>query len=386
MNQSKNRPTVAIIQRLCPHYRRPFFQLLANQDSFSCTVLTSDPGIPQGKSNDRFQHINFYANLIQFPWGLKSYKILISIKMLMHIWSSKYDVVIAEGITNMSNNIFLLPICRFKNIKFICWDPGRRRNAPRTIWRKLADPFFNWMIKASDACIAYSSIAADYLQEVGANSNKVFIAHNSIALPTIDEDNTDSSERRHIISNTLGITGHKIILFVGVVERRKKIEQLIQAFQIAKKSLPEATSLLIIGDGNYLSELIEWTSCNFMEKDVHFLGKIIDGVDDYFRLCDIFVLPSEGGLALNQAMAHGKPVIASSADGTEIDLIKDGYNGFLLEEDNIPQLADYIEKILVNSDLAQKMGNQALMTIQEKFTLQHMVDSFTKAITFAIKE
>ena len=59
-------------------------------------------------------------------------------------------------------------------------------------------------------------------------------------------------------------------------------------------------------------------------------GKVIDGVSAYFLLGDIFVLPHFGGLSISEAMAHGLPVIATVADGCELDLIEPGGNGFLV--------------------------------------------------------
>ena len=136
------------------------------------------------------------------------------------------------------------------------------------------------------------------------------------------------------------------------IESRKRIKDLIDAFDLVRSSHPNA-SLVIIGGGIQLEELREYAKG---KENVYILGQIIDGVIKYFMACDVFALPSEGGLSLNQAMICSKPLIASSADGTELDLIEDGKNGYLFEEGDVNGLADKIEKIITVPGLSEKMG------------------------------
>ena len=61
-----------------------------------------------------------------------------------------------------------------------------------------------------------------------------------------------------------------------------------------------------------------------------FAGQIVDGVGPYFDGADLLVLPGTGGLALNEAMAHGLPLVSGYGDGSADDLVQDGVNGFRL--------------------------------------------------------
>ena len=105
----------------------------------------------------------------------------------------------------------------------------------------------------------------------------------------------------------------------------------------------------------------------------------------YYALCDVFVLPSQGGVVLNEAMACGKPVIASISDGREADLIIDGENGFIIKEGDIVSLSKYIKIILFNGDLARRMGIKSRQIIDQEFTLQKMAEGFKKALDYAFK-
>ena len=54
----------------------------------------------------------------------------------------------------------------------------------------------------------------------------------------------------------------------------------------------------------------------------------------------MYVLPGTGGLGLNEAMAHGLPMIAGYADGSADDLVVDGETGYRLRSDSAGELAD----------------------------------------------
>ena len=99
-----------------------------------------------------------------------------------------------------------------------------------------------------------------------------------------------------------------------------------------------------------------------------------------YRVGDVFVLPSTGpgetwGLAMNEAMASGRAVIASNKCGGAIDLIEDKVNGIILDLKNNTALTELIDSALNNRQLVVEMGRQSLLKIQA-FTF----GSFTNAI------
>lgn len=373
---------IAVVQRLCPHYRQPLFRSLSKEPNIELTLLTADPSRHEGIQSADFPWINFHGLPLDFGWKEKTYKIPLSFSLLRHVYQEAYDLVIAEGVTNIVTDIFLFPICKSRGIRFIWWDAGRRKNARKNIFRRVADPAINFLVNKADACIAYGSFAKEYMVGVGASPEKVFVANNTIDTQEIIDSLEETYAEVPELKKKLGLTG-QIVLYVGVVERRKKLENLITAFQ--QLQMVDPITLVIVGDGPHLSEVRAWTTSSGLNTNVRFLGRIIDGIGKYFAIADVFVLPSEGGLALNQAMAYGKPVIATSADGTEIDLITNGWNGFIAEEDNIPELAEKIALILRDQDMRLNMGLNSSSRITDKYTLTHMVTSFRNAIEYALK-
>ena len=86
-------------------------------------------------------------------------------------------------------------------------------------------------------------------------------------------------------------------------------------------------------------------------------------------------MPGLGGLSIHHAMIHSLPIISVAADGTEVDLIHNNENGFIIENDNIEQL---VEKILfiLDGDNKIKFGNKSRQIVDEKINILNMVNVF----------
>ncbi len=96
-----------------------------------------------------------------------------------------------------------------------------------------------------------------------------------------------------------------------------------------------------------------------------------------YQLCDVFVLPSTGpreswGLGINEAMASGKPVIASSNCGSATDLIKDGENGYIFKSGDVQDLVLKMQLIFDNKKDIDKLGQSSLLKIND-FTFQQFI-------------
>ena len=124
-----------------------------------------------------------------------------------------------------------------------------------------------------------------------------------------------------------------------------------------------------------------------MEKNIFVLGfKSDKEIPSYFFNGDVFLLTGMGGLAVNEAMAYGLPIISTVADGTIVDLLFEGKNGYYLYEipdfDNIYEVC---KKTLQNSKTQLwEMGNLSRQIVTEKAPLSNMVNKFEKAILYGM--
>lgn len=158
--------------------------------------------------------------------------------------------------------------------------------------------------------------------------------------------------------NLLDSTYDKLILFVGMLIKQKNIPNLLKAVKLVLTHHPR-TLFIIIGDGPEQRFLGKMSQELDIEGNIRFLGLVpYDVLPDYYTACDIFVLPSwyEGfARVLMEAALSRKPIVATDVSGVS-DLIKDSQSGYIVEVNNPEQLADRIERLLDNPELALQMG------------------------------
>lgn len=165
------------------------------------------------------------------------------------------------------------------------------------------------------------------------------------------------------------------LLFVGRLCYYKGVEYLIEAMAHVD------ANLVIIGDGELRSELEERTVELSIAHRVFFLGRCSDDeLRVWYRLCDLFVLPSvepSEAFALVQveAMAAGKPVINTNLPSGVPFVSLHGKTGLTVEPRNSSQLADAINRILSDEDLAREFSINARERVLELFTVDRMLDS-----------
>lgn len=136
------------------------------------------------------------------------------------------------------------------------------------------------------------------------------------------------------------------IAYIGRLVQEKGVDLLIDAFsEIAKKY---DAKLMIVGDGNYRSNLEEQVEKRNIKGQVIFYGQQSD-VSRFLEQTDIFVYPSVRqevfGISIVEAMAYGIPCIANNVGGIP-EVIDDGVNGFLTRECTSEEIANRIEKVI----------------------------------------
>lgn len=149
----------------------------------------------------------------------------------------------------------------------------------------------------------------------------------------------------------LGLGGKKVLLTVGRLaaeERYKGHDKVIEAVSRLPGKHPDIR-YLIIGGGDDKPRLESLArSCGVSDRTIFVDPGIGDDLADFYRLCDLFVMPSrfEGfGIVYLEALACGKPVIAGNADGAR-DALLDGELGLLVDPLDTDGLADAIDRML----------------------------------------
>jgi glycosyltransferase involved in cell wall biosynthesis len=236
-------------------------------------------------------------------------------------------------------------------------------------------------IRQFAANLAYSSHGAEGYVTLRAHPDAVFVARNPISnvtaeemLRRVDADPRILTKWRH----ENGFSEKPMVLSLGRLIAEKKVDELM----CACAALADRCDLMIIGDGPDL-ERLQGLAADGM-PNVKFMGhQTGDRLGYCVAATDLFVLPGPGGLAVQEAMSYGKPVIASLSDGTQKDLIEEGKNGFMFQSGDFGTMRELIARCLEDRDALTAMGEESRRIVAERFSFDAMQDSFLNAVEFA---
>ncbi|MDO8672199.1 MAG: glycosyltransferase family 4 protein, partial [Dehalococcoidia bacterium] len=150
------------------------------------------------------------------------------------------------------------------------------------------------------------------------------------------------------------------ILFVGRPEKRKGLKYLLRAFVYVQREFPE-TRLIVVGPKGGLHEGYEkWIRKRGLQ-DVIFTGYVSnEELPRYYKTADVFCSPATGqesfGIVLLEAMAAGKPIVASNIEGFA-GVMTHGVEGFLVRPKCEDALAMSLVHVLASESLRKAMGN-----------------------------
>lgn len=223
-----------------------------------------------------------------------------------------------------------------------------------------------------DKVIFVSDITAKQQRPIFISSVKSDIIHNGIEFnENVDDDRIDSIKKS--VSRK---DGNIIIGSVGRLSREKGYEDLLLAFSFLKKKHLKI-KLLIIGEGKLKDYLVKVATHLKIGNDVVFTGFVND-VNNYLGAIDIFVLSSytEGmPIALLEAMYMSKPIVATAVGGVQ-KIIKDKVNGILVQPACPQKLAEKIELLITNKEMAVKIGREAKKEAKKKYSVGVMVSQY----------
>lgn len=157
------------------------------------------------------------------------------------------------------------------------------------------------------------------------------------------------------------VSGKKV-LFVGRLEPRKGLAQLLSAFPLVRKAVPDAV-LLVAGTGPLERRCRRLARELGIDRAVEFLGCVSDErLPSLYAACDVYCSPALGGesfgIVLLEAMATGKAVVASNISGYRL-VVDDGRNGLLFSPGDPAGLADAIIRVLRDPALKERLEKNA---------------------------
>ncbi len=213
--------------------------------------------------------------------------------------------------------------------------------------------YFNRWFRKLDERIAVSPVAHNYVK-------KYFPAEYEIIPNGVDTQHFNPK-----VKPIDKFTDGKInILFVGRLEKRKGFDYLLEAYRLLKPEVPDCR-LIQVGPGVRLRKKYEKYVRSHKIPDVYFTGYAsYSDLPRYYKTADIVCFPATGresqGIVLLEAMAVGKPVVATDIDGYS-SVLTDGVEGIAVPPKNPEKLAEAILKLIKDKQLRQQMGERGVI-------------------------
>jgi len=178
----------------------------------------------------------------------------------------------------------------------------------------------------------------------------------------------------------------RVILFLSLLSKQKGADIAIKALN--ELSNRKNLKLIIAGDGEYLEDAKLLVKHFKLESRIVFTGFVRnEDTAKYYNASDIFIFPTlrleSFGIVIAEAMACGKPVIASNI-GAIPDVIDNGINGILIPIGDFKELARQIDLLLNNQRYSSMLAKNAQQKALERFGLDRMVEETIKVLKFAM--
>jgi glycosyltransferase involved in cell wall biosynthesis len=358
---------LAIITTHPIQYYAPIFRLLHERGNLDIKVFYTlgkagidkyDPDFKQKVSWDipltDGYPIEWVDNASENP-GSATFGGIINPQLIKQINHWQPDALLVYGWANKSH----LKLMRYFKGKVPVYFRGDSTLLDNTTWfkKKLRWLFLNWVYSFVDHAFYTGTNNFNYYKNFGLKDGQL-----SFAPHAVDNERfyAGRSAEVTLLRQNLGLnTSNILILFAGKLEEKKDPLLLLDAFlRLTDKNV----HLLFVGNG-HLQELLMAKAKN--NTNVHFIDfQNQTQMPVVYQACDLFCLPSKGpgetwGLAVNEAMACGKPVLVSDKVGCAVDLVKPGVNGYILKNGDLDSLYTCLKELTVSQKKMQEYGKQS---------------------------
>ncbi|MGD9644634.1 MAG: glycosyltransferase family 4 protein [Pirellulales bacterium] len=367
-------PRVLVFQPAVKHYRLAFWDALVERSAghYQLAVLGPLDLSPEAIRSRSYLH--------KFPFVEKPYR-----GRTVGSWPGAAElvrrerpsVVLLTATASFSTSWTLPGVARRAGAKVVGWSKvSSRAGSQRGRLARLAMRLF---VRRFDRFLCYGQTSVEELVALGYPRERIRVAPNTIDTPRIAADGEAIRARGRQLREQHGLTEKRIVLYIGRLIERKRPWDLLGAWPKLRSNLDD-TRLVLVGGGPMLDEIRRRVQSIDPERVV-VTGPVPEG-DDYawIATADVVVLPAAVGLALNQALALGTPVVIADEPGADAELIRHGQTGWRFEPRDTDELAAAVHRIFNHSKEREAVVARGLALMQNEITLDRMVEAFDSTI------
>lgn len=319
-----------------PHYRYPIYKAMS--EHFDCDFFFGDSVFEPLKTFNVKDLKGFKGFLQAVKTNFKDY---IWYKGCLQLLRCKYDYYILTGENLIIPNWIVLLWAKITRKKVFYWTHGIHQKLTKKSTILICKLFYCH----ADILLMYNNYNWKYMEELGCNRNRLRTIHNSLDT-SLQSNIYNNLKVSNIYQEHFGNTD-PVIIYIGRIQKRKKIEQIVEAMRLAAKQGFNFNFVLVgktTEDDFEIPMMVE--QCG-LSKRTWFYGPSFDENVNAQLLFDasVCVCPAAIGLSAIHALSYGCPVISNNNVETqmpEFESIIEGETGSLFQENNV---TDLLEKI-----------------------------------------
>lgn len=370
-------PEVWIVQRYLAHYRTPVFDRLdarLRERGLRLRVLF-DPERLEGPADASRPYCDpSIACRETRPFGFIRWA---QPDLVPRILRERPRAVFVEGTPRITTNLRIPGACRRVGGSSFLWAKGNsEEHTPKS---RLVDMFRAAFAKRFSGIVCYGKAAKDELQRIGVPGERISIAQNTIDTSRIFESRAELDRHASALRQREGIADREVVLYVSTMYPKKRQLDLIEAWPTIRKARPNAV-LVFVGGGKMLDEVRR--RAHDVDPDrIKVVGRVPAGVDyHWIGACDVSVMCGGLGLAIQQSLAFGKPMVVADESGVDGEVVEHGVTGWRYPRGDTAALAATVIAVLSDTASARRIAKAGQERIRTEVNIDRMVDGFIEAL------
>ena len=356
---------IVILTEIIAPYRIPVFNVLARHAEVDLHVIflaETDAALrqwPVYKNDIRFS----YQVLPSWRWRAWKNSFLINRGLWSALNKTNPQVIICGGY-NYAASWEALVWARRHHARFVLWSESNGRDARRGLtWVESIKTYF---LRHCDGFVVPGKASFEYLQSLGTPAASITTAPNAV------DNDLFAAQAENVLTHATEFREKlklppRFILFVGRLVPEKGVFDLLDAYAKLESSLRSQVGLVYAGDGVSVAELARRAK-RISPGAVCFPGFAHrEDLAGLYALAEVLVLPTHSdpwGLVVNEGMACGLPIIVSDVAGCSPDLVKAGWNGYVVPSHDSENLKMAIDCLLRQPELRRQMSERSLERIR----------------------
>lgn len=366
--KNKDSMKVCCIFNYNPLYRFPIYKAIS--EKFDCDFFFARPNKCDIKQFD--------------PNELRGFKSLLDVKRINRIFTTYCDInktlksdythFILTGEPYVLSNWIIIIYALLTGKKVYLWTHGLYSHVKK-IWTRI---YLKLFYKHVDLLL-YGESSLEYMLDLGCKRDKIHFIHNS--LNTDFQSSVYSENLKSDIYNELFGNSSPVVIYIGRIQKVKKIDQLIKALSILK-SKGYIVNLILVGpdsDDHSIKYLVDQLE---LSNQVYFYGECFDEIKNAELIynADVCVSPGNVGLTCIHSLTYGTPVITNDnfkIQMPEYEAIIPGVTGDFFKENDVDDLSTVILNwVDLNEDQRNSIRNSARETVLKSWSVQYQMSLF----------